>query len=324
MSLPEKAVQTLQAAGFPVSLNHPLSGCGSFQLGGPARAMVTAASPAELRQLSEILRSSGVPFCLIGDGTNILFSDHGWPGIVVRFSAPFSAPEDLGAGHWRLPASLSLQDLVAWSIQEGWSGLVPFSGIPGTVGGAVVGNAGAWGIQLADLLVSVSGSTNDGSPFSIPAHACGFRYRDSDLKQQGAWVSEIVLALEPGDREDMEAERDRILSERARRHPDWHQEPCIGSFFKNLAPTSSAGRRQAAGWFLEQAGAKECSVGGAGVFSRHANILVKREPDCTAGDVAQLADHLKRAVREKHGIHLEREVRYLGDLPGWKGQPGFW
>jgi UDP-N-acetylmuramate dehydrogenase len=219
---------------------------------------------------------------------------------------------------------MNLERLVDWVIGHRLSGLECFVGIPGTVGGAVAGNAGAWGVQLADRLVSVSGWTPEGDPFTFSVEDCGFEYRDSRLKREGHWISEITLQLTEGDPEELLREKTRILSERAARHPDWRLTPCIGSFFKNLAPTSSAGRRQAAGWFLEEAGAKDCRVGGAAVFERHANILIKASEDCRSRDVADLAQLLQTKVKEVHGIELQREVRFLGDVPGYESHPGFW
>ena len=111
--------------------------------------------------------------------------------------------------------------------------------------------------------------------------------------------------------------RTAAIARPVRRHDDdWRITPCIGSFFRNLEPSSSAERRRAAGWFLEQAGGKDLRIGGAGVFERHANILIKARPDCRAADVAALARELQQRVREKHGLDLVREVRYLGTLPG--------
>lgn len=324
MTVSASAVEELRKAGLTVRQQVPLSTLGSFQLGGPASAVVLARSPDDLRTLRQLLRSSGTPALLIGEGTNILFSDQGWPGLLVRCAEAVCDPVPLPGGQLRVNAAMNLERLVDGVIRHRLSGLECFVGIPGTVGGAVAGNAGAWGVQLADRLVSVSGWTPEGDPFTFSVEDCGFEYRDSRLKREGHWISEITLQLTDGDPEKLHGEKTRILAERAARHPDWRTTPCIGSFFKNLAPTSSAGRRQAAGWFLEEAGAKDCRVGGAAVFDRHANILIKASENCRSRDVADLAQLLQTKVREVHGIELQREVRFLGDLPGYESYPGFW
>jgi UDP-N-acetylmuramate dehydrogenase len=324
MALDPDVLTLLRASGFSVREQVPLRELGSFQLGGPARCVIDCTSPEEMNHLQAKLRSYDLPVLLIGEGTNILFSDEGWPGILVRSAQCMLEPQPVSGTAWRVSASVSLESLVDWAIAHSLSGLEPFVGIPGTVGGAVVGNAGAWGVQLADRLVQVNGFTPESEALSLSVEDCGFRYRDSKLKQESFWVSEVILELVPGTKEELEREKARVLSERASRHPDWRKEPCIGSFFKNLAPTSSAGRRQAAGWFLENAGAKACRVGGASVFHNHANILIKDQPECTAQDVAELASLLQKKVRETQGISLEREVRYLGAFPGSAEHPGFW
>ena len=109
-------------------------------------------------------------------------------------------------------------------------------------------------------------------------------------------------------------ERERILAWRRARHPDWRSVPCAGSFFRNVEPVSTAGRRQAAGWFLEQAGASSMRVGGAAVFPRHANILIKADPACTAQDVYDLSVRMAAAVRERFGLELVREVETVGSF----------
>ena len=119
------------------------------------------------------------------------------------------------------------------------------------------------------------------------------------------------------------AERERILSLRADKHPHLDREPCIGSIFKNLEPSSAAERRQAAGYFLEQAGAKDLSVGGASVYSKHANIVVKSTADCAAQHVADLIRLMQKRVLEAGGPQLTREVRYLGHFDGECQSEGF-
>ncbi|MEX2606890.1 MAG: UDP-N-acetylmuramate dehydrogenase [Kiritimatiellia bacterium] len=316
--------QVFRQAGLSVRRQVPLSTVGSFQLGGPAAFLIECGSPKELAAAHSICADQHISALLLGEGSNLLFSDRGWPGVLVRYVAPFREPEDLGEGIWKFCAGIPLQSLVDWAIEHGQSGLEAFTGIPGTLGGAVVGNAGAWGVQMEHVLLEVHGWNAEGALQCLRTQNCGFAYRDSSLKHQGFWVSEVVLKTTNGDVEALRRERDRILALRAERHPDWRNLPCIGSFFKNLEPTSAAERRQAAGWFLETAGAKEQRVGGAGVFAGHANILVKREPDCTAADVAALARNLQQAVKNKHGLDLVREVRYLGDIPGEKGGSGFY
>ena len=132
---------------------------------------------------------------------------------------------------------------------------------------------------------------------------------------------EAIFALSPGNADQLERERRRILQEREARHPDLTCEPCIGSIFRNIEPTSAAGKRQAAGWFLDQAGVKGMRVGGAYVFPRHANIVIKGV-GCTAQNVRDLTVVMAAAVRDRFGLNLEREVRFLGKFVGEEDHPG--
>lgn len=313
-----------QNAGYELQTGRRLSELGTFQLGGPLRYLLTIASPDDLCAVRSLCRQQQIPALLIGEGSNLLFSDDGWPGLLLRYRSDFLTPTAIGEGLFRCNAAVNLNQLTSWAAENGWAGLEPFSGIPGTLGGAVVGNAGAWGVQMEHVVTQVYGVDVRGESLCLPVDDCGFSYRDSKLKHIGLWVSELELQLQPGDREGLVAERERILALRAARHPDWQTLPCIGSFFKNLEPSSAAERRQAAGYFLEAAGAKEISRGGAGVFPGHANILIKRDATCRSADVAALARELQQAVREKFGIDLIREVRYLGAIPGETGGPTFY
>lgn len=317
-------LDALQQAGCTLRQKVPLSTLGSFQLGGPASIVIDCASPSELALAGRVCADHRISALLLGEGSNLLFSDQGWPGVLIRYVSPFREPEKMEKGTWKFSAGISLRALVDWAVTHGQSGLEAFTGIPGTLGGAVVGNAGAWGVQMEGVLLEVRGWDAQGVWKCLRTEDCGFAYRDSWLKHQSFWVSEVVLKTSEGDAEVLRGERDRILALRAERHPDWKSLPCIGSFFKNLEPTSAAERRKAAGWFLETAGAKQQRVGGAGVFAGHANIPVKLSPDCTAADVAALARNLQQAVKQTHGLVLVREVRYLGDIPGEKSGPGYY
>ena len=324
MTVHPELLTEFQRASLPVQEQVALATLGSFQLGGPAASVVTVRSANEMALAQKILHGSTESAVLIGEGTNILFSDEGWNGILIRSVDALECPEASSPQKVRVPAALNLEKLVDWAIEHELSGLEPFVGIPGTVGGAVVGNAGAWGVQMADRLTLVSGWTPQGEAFTWRTDECGFEYRNSTLKEQGYWVSEVTFSLEAGDQGKLLSEKERVLAEREARHPEWRSTPCIGSFFKNLEPSSAAGRRRAAGWFLEEAGAKDCRVGGAAVFPKHANILIKKTQDCRASDVAELAAQIQKRVKEVHGIDLEREVRYLGSFPGESERDGFW
>lgn len=297
-----------------VAENASLSDCTTFRLGGPCRRLITCASPMALIEVLRALASSAEAYVLMGGGSNLLVSDQGYDGTVVRF-----VRGKLKARRDRTQVTVSACDeldaLALYCAEEGLEGLGCCSGIPGTVGGAIVGNAGAWGKQIGDVIESVILVLPGGELTQVGAEQLEFGYRRSRLQSLPAWVAGVRFRLREAPAAGLLAERREILKKRAERHPDWRECPCAGSIFRNLEPTSAAEQRQAAGWFLEQAGAKAMRVGGARVFERHANIIVK-EAGCTAQDVRDLAALMTEAVRARFGFELVREVRYLGPFRG--------
>ena len=297
----------------------PLSAVCTFQLGGPCRRLITCASPMALIETVRLLAQRAEPYVLMGGGSNLLISDHGFDGTVVRFVREALKARRLGT-QVTVSACASLDDLAAYTAKEGVEGLMCCTGIPGTIGGAIVGNAGAWGRQIGDVLESVILVLPDGELSEAAPRNLDFGYRRSRLQSATAWVAGARFRLMEADPSVLDRERQEILRKRAERHPDWRTLPCIGSIFRNIEPSSSADRRQAAGWFLEQAGAKEMRVGGARFFEKHANIIVK-DKDCTAQDVYDLLTQMRQAVREKFDLELVREVRLLGRFRGEEGRP---
>ncbi len=286
----------------------------TFQLGGPCRDLINCEDPDQLESVVTNLFREGAPFILIGGGSNLVVSDTGVDCAVVRYVA--SSPLiEVDGDELIVSGSTALDDLVIAAIDEGLEGLNTCSGIPGTVGGAIVGNAGAFGKQVGDVLKSVTLLARDGQKLVKDAAYCGFSYRNSRLKETGDIVLGARFALKPGNRANLAKERAEILAIRHEKHPDLKTFPCAGSFFRNVEPTSSAGRRQAAGWFLEQAGGKDLRAGGAGIFPKHANIIVKGE-NCTAQDVHELHLQMKRIVKERFDLDLVREVRFVGEFAG--------
>ena len=282
----------------------------TFRLGGPCRALLTCATADEVRRAVELTEGR---FLLIGGGSNLLVADAGVDETVVRYVA--DAPRIVRRGEVaEVGAGTSLDDLARWSVEEGLDGLVNCTGIPGTVGGAVAGNAGAFGEQIGDIVEEVRVCDRQGRVRARPAADLAFAYRTSALQRSDEVILSVLLHLRPGTRELLAARRAEIQAVRAAKHPDWRAIGTAGSFFKNVEPTSRAGRRQAAGWFLEQAGALRMRVGGARPFERHANIIVA-DPGATALDVHQLAAQMAAAVREQFGLQLEREVRLIGSFP---------
>ncbi|MCA9392812.1 MAG: UDP-N-acetylmuramate dehydrogenase [Candidatus Omnitrophica bacterium] len=308
------AAAFIPPAGIPLLPERQLSRYTTFQLGGPARGVLSCRTPAELRQAVLALTSQGCPFILIGGGSNLVVSDQGLECYVIRYFSEepvLRLEEDV----LTVSGSTRLDDAVAYAACHGYEGLNYASGIPGTVGGAVVGNAGAFGRQVGDVLSSALLIHPDGTQRRVGAQELDFQYRHSALKESREIVAEAAFALRSADAAGLQKERAEILKIRAGKHPDLSQNPCAGSFFRNIEPTSQAGRRQAAGWFLDQAGGKALSYGGAAIYPKHANIIVKG-PDCKAQDVYELSRMMARLAKDHFNLDLVREVRFVGDFDG--------
>jgi len=289
----------------------PMRNYTTFKLGGNCPVLIDCPGPDSLQEAAQVLTDAGMEFMVIGQGSNLLVSDAGIQCVVLRYCAEDQPDVVFDRCRVLVSGNTLLDDLARLTIEKGLGDVSFCSGIPGTVGGAIVGNAGAFGQQIGDVVESVRLMDTDGSTREASAEELEFEYRSSALKQSGAVVLDAVLKLKPVDRETMEKERERILELRRSKHPDWKSTPCAGSVFRNIEPTSAAERRQAAGWFLEQAGAKDLRVGGARLFEKHANIIIA-EPAATAADVYQLSEQMISTVRDMFGFELVREINLRG------------
>jgi UDP-N-acetylmuramate dehydrogenase len=290
--------------------NALLSAYTTFQLGGPCHCLIECATPDELIQTVQRLKKENTPFLLIGGGSNLVVSDHGLNTTVIRYLSLTPLIERDG-NNISVSASTILEDLALFCVNQGLEGLNYTTGIPGTVGGAVVGNAGAWGKQVGDVLKSALVLDEKGMTKNVGPEYFAFTYRHSRLKETNEIVVSVTFALTLADPVILAQERAEILKKRAEKHPDMITQPCAGSFFRNIEPTSKAERRQASGWFLEEAGGKDLKAGGAYVFEKHANIIIKG-PNASAQDVHDLHLKMIEAVKNKFGLQLIREVRFVG------------
>ncbi len=281
--------------------NALLSEFTTFKLGGQCPYLISCESCDHLIMVIKELLGRGLPYLLIGGGSNLLVSDKGLASIVVRYVSS-KAKMVVGKDDISISAAAILDAFVADTVDHGINGFVNCSGIPGTIGGAIVGNAGAFGWQIGDAVVSVTVINEHGELKELFPDDLGFRYRHSGLKVTKDIVIDAKFRLENGDVQLLQTERNRILKLRASKHPDLKTYSCGGSFFKNIEPTSAADRRQAAGWFLEQAGVKSMQFGGAGIFNKHANIIIQSTDNCNAQDVYELSKQMALAVKNKFGI----------------------
>ena len=294
----------LEKVGSAPSENVPLSAMSSFGIGGPADLFFEARTEDELEKAVSLAAAEKYPFYVIGGGNNLLFDDAGYRGLILRNRLEGVVRE----GHrLRVLSGTGLPCVLREALAAGLSGLEFLTGIPGTVGGAIYGNAGAYGWSIGDVLESADLFFPSGERRTVAREALGFGYRDSSLKKGGGIVLSTVLMCSPGDSRESEARIREILEKRRAKHPPLGT-ACAGSYFKNSC--SPSGARIAAGKLLEEAGARGRSVGDAAVSDVHCNFIVNRG-NARAEDVLRLAEELKDRVFRTFGIRLEEEVIYL-------------
>jgi len=308
----ERLAEALRREGYGdrLLLNEPMARHTSFGIGGPADLFFEAREQEELIRCVRLGWQMGVPVLILGGGTNVLVADRGVRGLVISNAcARFEVAPD---GTLRVEAGKPLAELARWCVAQGWAGLQWAVGIPGTVGGAVVGNAGAYGGYMADVVRAVKLLLPSGEVRGVSAEALEFGYRTSALKRQTgqprrAVVLEATLALEHGDPEALAREAERVTELRTQRTP---QGPCAGSMFKRTL-------QYPAGFLIEQAGLKGYRIGGAQVSPKHANFFMN-VGGATAADVRALMEKVQREVWLTFAQHLEPEVELVGD---WEAEP---
>ena len=294
----------LEKLGDPPSENVPLSALSSFGIGGPADLFFEVRTDNELETAVSLAVAEHYPVYVIGGGYNLLFDDAGYRGLIVRNRLEGVVRD---GQRLRVGSGTGLACVLREALGAGLAGLEFLAGIPGTVGGAVFGNAGAYGWSIGDVLESAEVFTPGGGRAAVARDGLGFGYRDSALKRAPGIVLSCDLLCSPGDSRESEARIRDILEKRRAKHPP-HGTACAGSYFKNSS--SATGARIAAGQLLDQAGARGRSVGDAAVSDVHCNFIVNRG-EARAADVLRLAEELKELVHRAFGIRLEEEVIYL-------------
>jgi UDP-N-acetylmuramate dehydrogenase len=288
---------TLAALGPGVQADYSLASLTSFKVGGPADFFATARSEANMVELVRSAWELELPVFILGNGSNILLADKGIRGLVIRnMCTSVRHAERDGVLQTEAEAGAMLPRVGHEAIKRGYFDLVYATGIPGSVGGAVMSNAGAYGWSMADSLNWVRYLARSGSVATLPTPECGFRYRHSRFKETG----EVVLAAGFELRQREETAKAAELN-RKRRDTQPLTTPNAGSMFKN-PPTA------AAGYLIEQAGLKGHRIGNAQISDKHANFIVNLG-GATAADVRALIELAQATVKEP----LELEVQLVGD-----------
>jgi UDP-N-acetylmuramate dehydrogenase len=301
-----------------ISENVPLASHTRFEIGGPARVLADASTEHALVEALRVVREHRWLHAVIGGGTNLVVNDDGFPGIVVRYTA---GAIEIDGSVVHVQAGAALQELVDATVTWGLRGIETMTGIPGWVGGAVYGNAGAYGHSIDERVEMVR--FLDGNGFREGGNAgCEFRYRESIFKQHKDWIIlSATLGLDRANPAELRSTAERILKIRNRKYLPTMR--CAGSIFKNLllAELPEGLREQIpetliregkvpSAYFLEQVGAKGMSNGQVRVADYHANLIYNAGGG-TASQVHDLIETLKQRVLDRFGLRLEEEIQYV-------------
>jgi UDP-N-acetylmuramate dehydrogenase len=277
----------------------------TFRIGGPADFFYQASTPEELIKGINTAKEFNLPYFVLGGGSNLLVSDSGFRGLMIKnLCRKVLIQENKVSAQ----SGTLLSELVDLSEELGLAGLEFAAGIYGTLGGAVYGNAGAFGKAICEVLEEGIILTSKGKLEIVNRDYFEFDYRHSKLKSSKDILLSATLILQKEDREKIRKKIEENLKVRKSRLPE--EEGSAGSFFKNIKSSKNCSSGVSAGYLLEQVGAKEMRIGDARVFSKHANIIINLGK-ATSQDVKTLARALKEKVKEKFNIELEEEVIYL-------------
>ena len=288
----------------------PLRGMTTFRVGGPAEWFVETHSSDEIVAALRLAHQAGVRVTILGGGSNVVIGDAGIRGLVLRPRGGEIRRVDPHAV--RADAAVTINGLVRWTINHRRAGLEAWAGTPGTVGGAIFGNAHFAGRLIGDLVTEVRLAARNGTMSDVPPAAMGFAYDRSRLQSTGEVLLSAVFAVSPGDPAAMRATARESLAYRKRTQP--LDVPSAGCVFRNPERGRDAvpeGIAWSAGALVDRAGLKGASIGGARVSPTHGNFIVN-QGRATAHDIRRLIEHCRVAVRERFGVELREEIVYLG------------
>lgn len=286
-----------------VLFEEPMKRHTTFRIGGPAEVFCMPESLTELRQVLNICKEENLPYFILGNGSNLLVSDKGYRGVVIQLDRNYG---EIRVEDTEIYASAGalLSTIAVAARRESLTGFEFAGGIPGTLGGAVVMNAGAYGGEMKDVLQKVTVMNQDGEVFEIPAEKLEMGYRTSIIKKAGYIVLGAVISLKKGDIEEIKALTKKLSEQRTSKQP--LEYPSAGSTFKRP-------EGYFAGKLIMDSGLRGYRVGGAQVSEKHCGFVINTG-DATAEDVCSLMKHVTETVYEKFGVTLEPEVKFLGEF----------
>ena len=278
-----------------------LSGHTTFRIGGAAKYFAVPKNEEEIMEAVDFAIVKDLPYYILGKGSNVLFADEGYPGVVIEIGAGMEKVERIGDTGIRAQAGVSLSVLAAFAAREGLSGLEFAGGIPGTLGGAVTMNAGAYGGEMKDVIVSAKVMDEEGAVQELSCEELQLGYRTSIVQKQQLVVLEAEFLLKPGTTEEIQNTMKELNAKRREKQP--LEYPSAGSTFKRP-------EGYFAGKLIEDAGLRGYRVGDAQVSEKHCGFVVNRGK-ATCAEVLQLIKDVQKEVKEQFGVQLEPEVRII-------------
>ena len=296
-----------------IQVDAPLAPLTTFKVGGPADLLLESQDENEIVQAVKLAHAAGVKVTMLGGGSNVLIADRGIRGLVIRTKGGNVTP--IGDRLVRADAAVTINGLVRWTINRGYAGLEAWAGTPGTVGGAIYGNAHWKKINIGDLVESVRLLRPDGTLLQVDAGRMEFDYDYSRLKHTGEivlWAAFRVTA--GGDPAALRAVARESLAFRKRTQP--LESPSAGCIFMNPDPARDKvpeGIPPSAGALVDRAGLKGAALGGARVSPTHANFIIN-DGSAKAGEIHQLVEQCRGAVKDQFGVTLRNEIICMGDF----------
>ncbi|MFP4082529.1 MAG: UDP-N-acetylmuramate dehydrogenase [Candidatus Aminicenantes bacterium] len=278
----------------------------NFKIGGPADYFFEVRSVAELVKTVCLARQCSVPYYVIGAGCNLLFDDEGFRGLIIKNCCQ-GLKRLAGKDEIEILSGTPLPEVVSFCLEERLAGFEFLAGIPGTVGGAVFSNAGAFGEAVGDFLREALLLDEKGEEIKVNREHFAFNYRHSFLKQKHQLLLKAFFKLREGEKEEIKGKMEMNLERRRRNHPPPNT-AYAGSYFKN--PVLPSGEKVAAAYLLERVEARGLKRGGAAVYPYHSNFIIN-QGNASSRDVLGLAGELKKRVKQKYGLELKEEVMFL-------------
>ena len=286
-----------------VLYDEPMKKHTTFRVGGPARALVEPGSAEDVKSVVEFCKSEQIPYYIVGNGSNLLVGDKGFRGAIIQLYKSMGTFQVEG-NQITAQAGCSLAQIANAALDAALTGFEFAAGIPGTLGGAVVMNAGAYGGEMKDVLTSVRVMTEEGEIMELPAEKLGLGYRTSIIPEKRYIVLGAVISLTEGKKEEIKAQMDDLRQKRVSKQP--LEYPSAGSTFKRP-------EGYFAGKLIQDSGLKGFTVGGAQVSEKHSGFVINKG-NATAADVMELIRQVTAKVKEDTGVTMEPEVKQIGEF----------